>query len=193
MDVRQVAERLTKETVADFFSKNRDLIACLNQDIAAVEEATTASAMLNRGFREEMTSLMEIIVQPNDYARSVGQKDFKEALYSAMAQSFLKCLNNRSLTYAIKATIEADEQYQRLKWAAGVEKAPAPPPAPLSAKEQLENEVVADFNGGLSGDKMRVKLNANRAYRETYERLAASDKLASRCTSLHDAGREIRG
>lgn len=185
MDVRQVAERLTKETVADFFSKNRDLIACLKQDVAAVEEATTASAMLNRSFREEMTSLMELIVQPNDFARSVGQQDFKEALYSAMAQSFLKCFNNRSLTYAIKATPEADEQYQKLKWAAGVEKAPAPPPPPKSAAEQLDDEIREAWSK-LPADKIRQRENADPRFRKRLRELLDSDAIKSQATTLHD-------
>jgi hypothetical protein len=60
-----------------------------------------------------------------------------------------------------------------------------PPPPPLSAAEQLEAQVIADYKA-LPAAKMRAKMNTNVAYREMFNRLSESGKLESRVTTLHD-------
>jgi hypothetical protein len=65
--------------------------------------------------------------------------------------------------------------------------APAAEAKPLTEEEQLEAEVIADFNS-LPSDKMRQKRNASKTYNETFIRLANENRLESRVTSAVLAG-----
>jgi len=99
-------------------------------------------------------------------------------------------MNSRTLTCAIKFTQEAADQYTEIRYIAGELERPvaAKPVIVKTPQEILEDEVISDY-ATLSGDKMRAKMNANRAYRDTYNRLAETNRLESRVTQLHDGAR----
>lgn len=185
------AQEITQKAMDSFLNKNRDLIACLKQKPEEVFQRTSAAASLNKADREEISFFAANVDQENTYARKVAREDLYQAIYATMARAFIKCLTNGAITQAMKLTNEADDQLMELKYIAGTEQRPAPKPVvPVkSAQEQLEDEVIADYNGALSTEKMRAKMNSDVAYRNTYNRLSETNRLESRVTTLHDAGK----
>lgn len=179
-----------------FLQLNPDLFACLKQSKDETFETLMADASLNRSGREAIGAFAsaEYLDQPHFGAREEARKQFQSVVYEEICKAFCRCLLNGALKFAMRLTPEAGAQYEEIRMVAGELERPyvAPAVPALSPAEALEAEVIADFNGAISTDKMKVKMN-NRAYKDMYVRLSETNKLSSRVTSLHDAGQEIRG
>jgi hypothetical protein len=150
-------------------------------------QVVSAAASLDTDLCEILTSLMNHMGNP-DYQKH-AEKMFYQTLYAWIAKELVNAYNNGILTLQMKFTDLADQEFTELRYVASLESRPAAPAPPKSASQLLEEEVIADFNGGLSTAKMRQKLN-DKAYRAVYEKLAETDRLQSQITQLHD-GREI--
>jgi hypothetical protein len=175
------------------FLNNADLFSCLKETKDEIFETLMASASLDKPTREEFAyyAKSEYLDQPHFGAREEARKQFQRIVYEGICKAFVHCFNNRALREAMNFTNEAAEQYTEIRYIAGeLERPIIAPAAPvLSAAELLEQEVVSDYNGAISTDKMKTKLNNNVAYRNTYKRLAETNRLESRVTTLHDAGK----
>jgi hypothetical protein len=77
---------------------------------------------------------------------------------------------------ALGAAAQADLAKLRRSTGIGVEHLPAPPPAPLSAQQLLDQRVAADWNRLKISDFRKACAN-DRAYRATFDRLSAEGKL----------------
>lgn len=185
------AQKITEKVLQEFRSNNRNVFSILKTPFDEIEQRTAAAAALDRGIREDIHFFSEAIDQPDYHARNAAREDLRAAIYRSIAKAFLKVLSSGVLVYATKATEEADQEIQELKYLAGVEQRPKPIAAApvLTPTEALEAEVIADYNGALSTEKMRQKMNSNAAYRNTYNRLSETNRLESRVTTLHDAGK----
>jgi hypothetical protein len=71
----------------------------------------------------------------------------------------------------------------RTKTGIGVENLPAPAAPVLSPEEQLANEVKNDWKT-LPSDKIKAKMNANKAYKAMFQKLSETDEINSQC-ALH--------
>jgi hypothetical protein len=132
----------------------------------------------------------DAMIQDDSFARNIAHDDFRATLRAAMANAFHKCLVNGSLTFACKATEEANQEYQLLKIAAGIEKAPPPPPKPLSAAEQLDAEIKDDWIR-LPADKLKAKQNNNPRYRARLNELLETDQIKSQISQMHDGSKGL--
>jgi hypothetical protein len=187
------ANDLTQAAKQDFLDRNRDLLALTKNGANDVFKRIAAALALDQRLQDDVMTYADHLDQPNAYARGVSRADFKREMYTAICKAFLKIQHNYVVEFISKLTPEATAQLEDIEIIGGLRTPRAvvpPPPPPLSAAEQLEAQVIADFRGGLSTDKMRVKMNTNVAYRETFNRLSDSGKLESQITTLHD-GREI--
>lgn len=190
MGVNQIASKLSWDVEQDFIKKNSDQLVCLDRTPDEILKVVMASAELDREAREEILFWMKGIDQPDPYARDVAQKDFKRVLYEIVARFFIQAIQDGVIKPSMEFTPEADAQLRELNFVLDPSLRPAPVPVikPLSPAEALEQEVISDY-AKLSGDRMRAKINGNSAYRATYERLAYTDKLESRCTTNYDISR----
>jgi hypothetical protein len=182
--------KLAAEIKAEFLDQNRDLLACLSNSTEDVFTRMSAALTLDRELNEEFGFYGEGVDQPG-YAGKEAKEDVRKLLRRSLAVAFNRGMANGVIRQKIKLTDIADSQLIELKIQAGLMEAPAQEPVvPIkSAQEQLEDEVAADFNGAISTDKMKAKMNNNIAYRNTYKRLAETNRLESRVTTLHDAGK----
>jgi hypothetical protein len=80
---------------------------------------------------------------------------------------------------------EQDLAKMRRSTGIGVEQLPPPPVPQPTAQELLEQRVISDWKTLKSSDFKRNCVN-DRKYKETFERLAAENKLDSVATSHHD-------
>ncbi|MGB7282882.1 MAG: hypothetical protein WBE13_11520 [Candidatus Acidiferrum sp.] len=191
MSTATTAQRIAAEQMDTFLDLNKDLLACIRETPEEIFRRTSAAASLDQDTRDDLERYVTIVDQENAYAKKVAHEDLARTIYSSIAKHFIELMNNGTFHFAMKLTDLADQQQLNLHYECGLLERPAPPPAPLSAKEQLENEVVADFEGAISADKMKIKMN-NRAYRNTYNRLAETDRLRSQITRDHRIG-EVGG
>jgi hypothetical protein len=185
------ANDLTAVAKNIFLDSNRDLLALTTEGPNGIFKRISAALILDTQAQSDCLMFVEIVDQPHKYAREQAQDDFRNAMTVAISRAYLKIQRNGVIQYISKLTPEAAEQLEMIEMLAG-ERAPypvvPPPPPPLSAQEQLEAQVIADYNG-LSTDKMRAKMNSNIAYRETFNRLSESGKLESQITTLHDGSK----
>lgn len=178
-----------------FLKNNADLFSCLKSSKDEIFQTIMAEASLHRPTRETIADFAqeELLEQPNYHAREEARKYFQKVVYDEIASAFVRCFIRGVLKEAMRFTAEAAAEYEELRYIAGELERPyvAPAVPALSPAEALEAEVIADYNGAISTDKMKVKMN-NRAYKDMYVRLSETNKLESRITSLHDAGQEVR-
>jgi hypothetical protein len=148
-----------------FFTDFRELIAHYSDVVSGL------TAFLQMNNPDELISLSNT-PDPGLYRR-------------LMAEALVTLIDRQALTPTAELNDLADRDLERLRKETGVglEKLPLPPPRQPTAGESLEAEVIADYNGGLSATKMREKRNSNKAYNETYIRLAEGNQLESRITS----------
>jgi hypothetical protein len=189
--------KLTQAEKEKFLDVNRDLLALTTNGPNDIFKRISASLALNS---EEQANVIfyanEEVLNQRGFAGQVAREDFSKSMYAAICRSFLRIQRNGVVTFAVKVSSpEAQEQQENIEIAAG-EREPRPvvppPPPPKSAKEQLEDEVIADYNGALSTEKMRKKMNSDVVYRETFNRLSDSGRLQSRITTYTDASGEFR-
>jgi hypothetical protein len=171
----------------DFLRRNADLLALTKNGAEDVMRRISAALALDQKSQEDVTFYLDVVEQRGT-AGEVGRADFRRELYKATCVAFIKIQHNHVVEFVTKLTPEALAQLEDIEIEAGIRSprpiAPPPPP-PKSAQEQLEDQVIADYNG-LSTDKMRAKMNSNAAYRETFNRLSESGQLESRVTSYTD-------
>jgi hypothetical protein len=182
------ANILTQKAKEIFQQETKDLLAMVRGGSNDCFRRISASLALNAEAQSNVLLYADIIDQKNVYARDQGRDDFRNAMFKAICHSFLRILRNGAIEFVSKLTPEAQEQLENVEIYAGVRAPRAvepPPPPPLSAQEQLEAQVIADYKG-ISTDKMRAKLNNNVAYREMFNRLSENGKLESQITTLHD-------
>lgn len=173
----------------EFLQQHRDLLAFTKEGADGVMLRVVAALALDKQAKEDVQFYTSTMDQ-SGYAGEVALADFKRELHRSIARAFLECQHNFVIEFvARRLTPEAVEQLENIEITAGV-RAPrpvvSPPPCPKSAQEQLEDQVIEDYNGALSADKMRKKVNSDVAYRETFNRLSNAGKLQSQVTTLHD-------
>lgn len=117
--------------------------------------------------------------------REIRFQNLLEDRFLSLCQMFIR-LQERKAFNLTGWTQDANDAYLRMLEISGFRQAAPPPPPPKTSAELLEDQVIAEFNGGLSADKFRQKLNTNVAYRDAYNRLAETNRLESRVTKLHD-------
>ena len=98
---------------------------------------------------------------------------------------FVRLMKRGALDFAVSGTPEAVAQLEKMEEVIGTRKPAPPPPPPKSQQEILDGEVIADW-ATLSTEKFKKKTHNSVAYRETFERLSAENKLSSQVTTLHD-------
>jgi hypothetical protein len=188
------ANDLTQKAKEVFMHDTRDLLAFTRAGANDCFKRIAAALMLDPEAQSDCLLYSDILDQKAGYARDQARDDFRNAMHAAICKAFLKILRNGAIEFVGKLTTEAQDQLELIEVLAG-ERAPQPvappPPPPKSAQEQLEDQVIADYNT-LPTDKMRAKLNSNIAYRETFNRLSESNKLESQITAFHDHGAEFR-
>jgi hypothetical protein len=181
------ANKLTQEAKTIFQTETRDLLALVRTGPNDVFRRVAASLSLDSEAQTDCLLYADILDQ-RGHAGEQARDDFRKAMFVAICKAYLKIQRNGVINYISKLTPEAQEQLENVEIMAG-ERAPypvaPPPPPPLSAAEQLEAQVIADYNT-LPTDKMRAKMNNNVAYREMFNRLSENGKLQSRVTTLHD-------
>jgi hypothetical protein len=183
------ALKLTHEAARDFLERNKNLLALTREGAKGVMRRVEASlALLDAESKGDVLLYLDVVDQKG-YAGQIARKDFRDAMYAAIAKSFLKAQRNLVIEFISKLTPEALAELESIEVTAGERQAAPPPPPQKSPQEQLEDQVLADYNGALSTDKMRAKMNSNAAYRDTFNRLSESGKLESRVTTLHDGGK----
>jgi len=174
------------------FLRNAEFLVCLKDPDKALP-VVMASAELDPESVADVTAALdpEVFDQPHPGAREIARKSFEDEVYRAICKATVRCFNRGALRLAIKFTDPGHDEYLEIRYIAGeLERPAAKPVVPVkSAPEQLEDEVIADYNGAIPTDAMKKKMNNNVAYRNTYKRLAETDKLASLCTQLHDGAK----
>jgi hypothetical protein len=186
------ANDLANDVRNEFLQKNSNLLALTRNGANDIMKRLSASLALDKQSQDEVLFYAdaEYLDQKNYVARKDARETFKRCMYEAICRAFLKVQRNHKIEYVSKLTSEADRELEAIEIAAGY-RLPAPlPPPQKSTRELLEEEVIADYNGALSVDKMRVKFNSNKAYRDMFNLLSESGRLESRVTSFHD-GREV--
>jgi hypothetical protein len=179
----EIAQRVYR----DFKKKNANLLCCFQSSEAETIEIISAAASMDEDIREIIVSLLGHMKNP-DYAKT-AESMLYSTLYASLAKELVNAFNRGILTLSMKFTDLADQEFCELRYVASIEQRPAAVAPPKSVAQLLEEEVIADFNGGLSASKMRLKMN-DRAYKACYDRLAETNRLQSQITQLHD-GREI--
>jgi hypothetical protein len=183
--------KLVEEVRIEFLSSSRDLLALTKNGVNDAMRRVAAAMSLDTQAQENVLLYADAVDQ-SGFAGEVARADFKREMYRATCVAFLRVQRNCVIEFVSRLTPEALTQLEDIEIAAG-QRTPrpvvAPPPPPKSAAEQLEDQVIADYNGALSTDKMRAKMNSNVAYRNTFNRLSENGKLESRVTTLHDGGR----
>ena len=187
MGINQVASEIALRVRADFVKKNSDLLAILDKTPEQVLSVVMAAAELDKTARESVVFFMGGLDQSDVYARKISREDFYNELYRITAKFFCDAMSDGIFKVVMVPTPEADVELTELSYIIGNMKRPAPPPKPKSAAELLMEEVIADFNGAISTDKMKLKMN-NRAYKDMYNKLAETDHLRSQITTAYDAG-----
>ncbi len=129
----------------------------------------------------------EVSINPMFMPEKFPAKTSIMRLYRITAKFFCDAMSDGIFKVVMVPTPEADVELTELSYIIGNMKRPAPPPKPKSAAELLMEEVIADFNGAISTDKMKLKMN-NRAYKDMYNKLAETDHLRSQITTAYDAG-----
>lgn len=187
MGINQIASEIALKVRADFVRKNSNLLAIMDKNPEQILTAVMAAAELDRAARDAVIFYMKNIDQPHRYARKVAQEDFYNELYKITAEFFCDGMSDGVFKVTMSPTPEVDAELLELSYILGKVKRPDPPPAPKSAAELLEAEVISDFSGksAISVDQMKKKMN-RADYKTTYERLAETDKLKSQATTLHD-------
>jgi hypothetical protein len=181
-------QEISRKVHQDFRRNNANLLTCLASSPDETMQVVSAAASLDTDLCEILESLMKHMKNP-DYQKH-AEKMFYQTLYAWMAKELVNGYNNGILILQMRLTDLADLEFTELRYVASLEQRPAPV-VQLSPEEQLEAEVISDFNGGLSAQKMRLKMN-DKAYKACYDRLAETNRLVSQITQLHD-GREIGG
>jgi hypothetical protein len=154
--------------VKTFLDKYREVLSSF--DLQQVAEALTAYSSLGNG------------VLPEKPGISVYLKYTEEA--------FLNLYDRRAISpiASITALGETDLARMRRSTGIGAEALPPLPPKPLSTQEQLEHRVSNDWNFLKVADFKKNCAN-DKAYRETFERLSAENRLGGNtATSLFRAG-----
>lgn len=150
-----------------FKNQNRELLASIAQDVTP---SLWAAIRLDENLQKEL--------EAGDLYAFKRYSDIFERV-------FLNLLDRRVVTHLDFTDAGLQTLYTlRRKHNIGAESVPPPE---LTAIEKLEAEVIADFNGACSTTQMRKKMN-DPAYRDVYNRLAQTDRLASRVTSAIVAG-----
>jgi hypothetical protein len=174
------------------FLKNANVFASLKNSPDDVFEIVMSDLAISKHFRDELEDFgrPEVIHQQNPAGRAEGRKVLQQIIYEAICQSFIRVYTRGAVRFAMKMTDAANAELMEIRYAAGdLQRPPVVPEVkPLTPQEALEEQVVADY-ASLSGDKMRQKMNSNRAYKECYERLASTDRLRSQITTAYDAGK----
>ena|ERR1700722_6080863 len=179
---------LTQAEKNNFLDRSRNMLAYTTNGPNDVFKRITAALILDQEAQDDVMMFAPLVDQKG-YAGQVAREDFSREIYKAICKCFLRVQRNGVIAFVAKLSGEALAELEAIEVAAGVREAPAPivpPPPPLTAAEQLEAEVISDYNGAISTDKMRKKFNSNVAYRDTFNRLSAADKLRSQVTTLHD-------
>ncbi len=187
MGINQVASDLAIKVRTDFIRKNANLLSILNKTPEQILMVVMAAAELEKTARESVVFYMEGLDQSDVYARKISREDFYNELYRITAKFFCDAMSDGIFKVVMVPTPEADAELTELSYIIGNMKRPAPAPKPKSAAELLMEEVIADFNGAISTDKMKLKMN-NRAYKDMYNKLAETDHLRSQITTAYDAG-----
>jgi hypothetical protein len=182
------ASELTQKAKEIFMQETRDLLAFTRAGANDVFNRISAALILSTQAQSDCLMYVDTLDQPHKFAREMAQDDFRNAMLKAISQSFLRILRNGAIEFVGKLTTEAQEQLELVEMLAG-ERAPypvaPPPPPPLSAAEQLEAQVIADY-AALPTDKMKLKMNNSVAYREMFNRLSENGKLESQITGYQD-------
>jgi len=186
-NLQRIVKQLSDQGADQFLERNKNLLALTKNGANDIVSRITAALTLDRGLQEQVEFYFDVVEQPGP-AGIVAREACLDEIYSVICKAFLKIQRNYVVTFATKLTAEAISELEEIERVCGLRE-PLPPPVPQkSAQELLEEQVVADFNGALSTDKMRAKINTDKAYRDTFNRLSESGKLESRVTTLHDGG-----
>ncbi len=173
--------------------ETKDLLALTKNGSNDVFRRVAASLALNSEAQADCILYADILDQKSGYARDQARDDFRNAMFKAICQSFLRILRNGAIEFVSKLTPEAQEQLENVEIMAG-ERAPRPveppPPPPKSVQEQLEDQVREDWHR-LEASKMRKKMD-NPAYKAVVDKLMADGSLESQITTLTDHGAEFR-
>jgi hypothetical protein len=189
-----IINTLVESVRESFLRNNADLLALTKNGVDDVMRRVAAALSLDEQSQSDVMIYTDTaVLEQRGYAGKVARDDFKQELYKGTCRAFLQVQHNYVIEFVARLTPEAQEQLENIEITAG-QRAPRPveppPPPPKSAQEQLEEQVIADYNGALSTDKMRAKMNSNVAYRDTFNRLSESGKLESRVTTYTD-GRNL--
>jgi hypothetical protein len=160
------------QTIQDgFFGDYRELIA----HFGGVTEGITSFLQLN--FADELIAFSKK-PDPRLYRRLLT-----EALVTLIDRGALT-----QIAGDLNDLAEAELANLRRETGIGVEMLPPPPPKPLSAQEQLDQRVSNDWNV-LKVATFKKNCANDKAYRETFERLSAENRLGENtATSLVRAG-----
>jgi hypothetical protein len=184
---------LTQAAKEKFLDVNRDLLALTSNGPNDIFRRISASLALNTEAQNDVMLYADLVDQKGDYARQVARRDFSEAIYKAICQSFIKIQQNLVVTFVSKLTPEALAQLEAIEVIAGVREAPAPiaPPAPpKSAQELLTEEVKRDWVH-LRTSEVKRKCN-NKSYKAEFDRLMNAGELRSQVTTSYLDGEAQR-
>jgi hypothetical protein len=186
------AIKIAEKVVERFKRENADFLACQQETPAQILDLASADASLDPEIISdlELYSNPEVLDQSDFLARKMQREDLERVLYNALAKCVLRLYHSELIHPVIKATEEANQQYQLLKIAAGIEKAPPPPPKPLSAAEQLDAEIKDDWIR-LPADKVNQKKRTNPRYAKRLNELLETDEIRSQISQMHDGSKGL--
>lgn len=188
-----ITSELTQAAKNDFLDRNKNMLAYTNAN--DVFRRISAALALDPEAQDDVMMYADLVDQKG-IAGEIARKDFHREIYKAICKSFLRIQRNGVVPFIVaKLSGEALAELEAIEVCAGVRQASepvAPPPPPKSAQEQLEDQVIADYNGDLSTDKMRAKVRSDAAYRDTFNRLSENGTLKSKVTTLTDGAKEFR-
>lgn len=148
-----------------FMDENRELMPSF--DASSVSDAMLAYIKLH--FRNEIAE---------------GEPSV-EFYLSIQQRAFLSLYDREAINPVFPITDLGEDAIQLMRRSTGIglEALPPPPPPVLSATQQLEQQVAADFKG-LSSKQFKDRLDQSKAYRECYRRIAESDAIEAGPTRL---------
>jgi hypothetical protein len=176
------ATDITEKVLQEFWSNNRDLLACMKDSQEVIFERTSAAASLDKSVREDLLFFSTTLDQ-NGYAGKVAQEDFQKVIYAAIAKAFCNLVGNGTLRLAMKLTDEADQQQLELRYVCGLEQRPAP--APVAKVLSYDEQLIWDF-ANLPSDKVAQKRRESAQYRKRMAELLDGNSIQSQITTLHD-------
>ena len=186
------ASDITQLAKQDFMDRNKNLLALTKEGPNGIFRRVAAALALDSEASQDCLLYIDVIGQKG-YAGQVARQDLQRELYRAICKAFLRCQHNFVIEFATKLTDEALSELEAIEVAAGVRQAPPPAiplPPPKSKQELLDEDVIESWKH-LPTDKFKKRCN-DPAFKATFERLLAENKVDSQITTLTDHGAEFR-